>query len=218
MFTRTNCWRAFALGVVFVLSLMITPVSQAQDKAHANETKLKTTQITSIEWEETTIKDAIAELKRKTGLNFVIDKDVDGDETVSLELSGVNAKQVLDIMLKQKELARLHKDGVIWIVEEDDKNKKAKLTTRLYDIRDITMPIRDFKGPNVKTGEVDDADDGNDRDIETTDDIIELVEDSVEPDLWGNDGYAIVAFKGQLIVTASTEVHGKVSNLLALLR
>jgi hypothetical protein len=101
----------------------------------------------------------------------------------------------------------------------DEKPAAAKVVTyaKVYDVREITMPIRDFPAPEIGLGKAKDAQPKNDdKDKGTSiDDLIETIESTVDPDVWGQTGFSISKFKGQLVISASREVHRKIRALLA---
>lgn len=103
------------------------------------------------------------------------------------------------------------------LAEEKPAAAKPVTYSKVYDVREITMPIRDFPAPEIGLGKAKDPqpkDEGKDKGT-TIDDLIETIEATVEPDVWGRNGFSISKFKGTLVISASREVHRKVRALLA---
>lgn len=93
---------------------------------------------------------------------------------------------------------------------------KAETYAKVYDVRDITMPIQDFPAPEIGLGKREAAKPAEEKEAPpTTDDLIDTIEATVEPDVWGTKGFSIKKFKGTLIISASAEVHRKIRALLA---
>jgi len=94
----------------------------------------------------------------------------------------------------------------------------------IHDVRDITAQLRHFAGPTLEL-QGDSLNGPQFRysteeplDSPDIDDLVDLIEQSVATDLWGTDGFSITGFNGQLVVSATPEVHAKVRNLLNQLR
>lgn len=212
-----------------LLSLMlIAPVFAGDDKDEATyrkiESQLESTTIDVLAYEEADCTEVVKDIARKARVTIAFDKkaldEVDEDDRkITLELAEIKAMNALNIVLDQIGLFKQYKNGILYITTQE---KAAGSTiTKTYDVRDITVKINDFPAPRLRLKGNDDDTGGaiieipRDDEVET-DDIVEMIEESVEAD-WGGTATVIVA-QGQLIVRAPREVHKDVAELLDQLR
>ncbi|MHC4093961.1 MAG: hypothetical protein ACYSVY_27425, partial [Planctomycetota bacterium] len=164
---------------------------------------------------------------------------IDAESPVTLRLSNTTVGKVLAEVLDQvSETDTLLFRGIgntVKISTRSDFNRK--LYVRVYDVSDILLKVPDFTdAPSIDLTESsggggggrggggggdesifgdddDDDDEEDDEDIEQRiQDLIELIENTVEPETWlvnGGRG-TIVAFAKMLVVRASIEVHEKI--------
>jgi hypothetical protein len=123
-------------------------------------------------------------------------------------------------VLDQVKLKKSYKNGVLYLTTEEKAQESTIIKT--YDVRDITVKINDFPAPRIRLKAADDSGGGpiievpDEKPEVDTDDIVELIEDSVKAD-WGGKA-TVKVVKGNLIVTAPRNVHKEVATLLAQLR
>ncbi|NUQ35843.1 MAG: hypothetical protein HUU29_12995 [Planctomycetaceae bacterium] len=214
------------LGVaLFALASPLVAANDETDAAKA-ETKLDAKILDSFSCKDTPLTDALTTIAKEAGVSIIVDsKNVDAkDKTVTIELVSISAKNALAHVLNQAGLVRRFKNGVIVVTTKEAAEANPVLVTKTYDVRDITAVIRDFKGPKVELkGEDDklkdpDDDDDDEKEVQTIDDLMDLIKETVEPKTWGNNGHAMAKFKGNLVVTTTTETQKKVAALLEQLR
>ncbi|MCB9934768.1 MAG: hypothetical protein H6840_03665 [Planctomycetes bacterium] len=223
----TRMFRLSAL--VLLLGFVSAPLFAGDDKDEATyrkiESQLESTTIDSLAYEEADVTEVVKDIAKKARITIVIDskalEDVDEDDRViTLELAEVKASNALNIVLDQIKLVKMYKNGVLYITNAE--KAQGAVTTKVYDVRDITVKIVDFPAPKLRLRAADDSgggpiiDYGDEPDDPTVDDIVEMVEESVEADWGGAASVSIV--KGQLVVRASREVHKDVADLLDQLR
>jgi beta-lactamase regulating signal transducer with metallopeptidase domain len=109
-------------------------------------------------------------------------------------------------------------DGVVTITTDEDLNKNT--LTKVYDIRDLTIEIPEWAPagevaarpkpqPSTQPGPT------------LTEQIISLIQETVVPDAWRDAGGTVGAIRelsGQLIITATPQMHEDICKLLAMLR
>lgn len=187
------------------------------------EAKLDSTVVPTIAYDEVDVTEVIKDFSKKGSITIVIDKKaLEGvsasDRKISLELADVKLGNALNIVLDQIGLVKSYKNGVLYITSKE--KAQGVVSTKTYDVRDITMKITDFPTPEIKLKAQDENRGPNfdvpKEDPPTTDDIVEMIEGSVTAD-WGNTAKIKVA-QGQLIITAPREVHKSVADLLDQLR
>ncbi len=187
------------------------------------EAKLDATVVPTVAYDEVDVTEVIKDFAKKGSITIVIDKKaLEGvsadDRKITLELADVKLGNALNIVIDQIGLVKSYKNGILYITTKE--KAQGTVSTKTYDVRDITMRITDFPTPEIKLKAQDEASGPDiivpDEDPPTTDDIIEMIEGAVTAD-WGNTAKITVA-QGQLIITAPREVHKSVANLLDQLR
>jgi hypothetical protein len=212
-----------------LLSLaLIAPVFAGDEKDEATyrkiESQLESTTIDTLAYEDADVTEVIKDIAKKARVTIVIDKVAlegvsEDDRKITLELAEIKAMNALDIVVDQIGLFKQYKNGILYITTEE---KAAEATvTKTYDVRDITVKINDFPAPKLRLKGNDDEAGGpiieyeDETDVET-DDIVEMIEETVEAD-WGGTATVTVS-QGQLIVLATRKVHKDVADLLDQLR
>jgi hypothetical protein len=222
--------RLFSLfSLVLLLGFVSTPLLAGEDKDEATyrkiESQLDSTRLDKLAYEEADVTEVVKDIARKARITIVIDKkaleDVsEEDRLITLELADVKAGNALNIVLDQIQLVKMYKNGVLYITSKE--KAEGVVITKVYDVRDITVKINDFPAPRLRLKAADDSDGGpiidygEEPDDPTTEDVIEMIEESVDADWGGTASVSIV--KGQLIVRAPRAVHKDVANLLDQLR
>lgn len=223
----TRMFRLFAL--ILLLGFVSAPLFAGDDKDEATyrkiESQLESTTIDSLACEEADVTEVVKDIARKARITIVIDKkaleDVsEDDRLITLELAAVKAGNALNIVLDQIQMVKMYKNGVLYITNKE--KAEGVVSTKVYDVRDITVKINDFPAPRLRLKSANDdssgpiIDYGAEPDDPTTEDIIEMIEESVDADWGGTASVSIV--KGQLIVRAPRDVHKDVADLLDQLR
>jgi hypothetical protein len=187
------------------------------------EAKLDATVVPTIAYDEVDVTEVIKDFAKKGSITIVIDKKAlesvsADDRKITLELADIKLGNALNIVIDQIGLVKSYKNGILYITTQE--KAQGIVSTKTYDVRDITMRITDFPTPEIKLKAQDEGQgpqfDTPKEDPPTTDDIIEMIEGAVTAD-WGNTAQITVA-QGQLIITAPREVHKSVANLLDQLR
>ncbi|MEE9311169.1 MAG: hypothetical protein V3V10_02030, partial [Planctomycetota bacterium] len=157
-------------------------------------------------------------------INIVIDKEAlegidEDDRAVTIELNDIKAMNALKIVLDGVDLKQSFRFGVIYVTTEEDAVAVTSLKT--YDVRDITVVIRDFPAPKLRLRGPDDEV-GIDLDVfdedkhVDTDEIVEIIEETIDAD-WGGTSSITLAM-GQLIIRTTRATHQEIAILLAELR
>ncbi|MCA8919647.1 MAG: hypothetical protein KDB32_11255 [Planctomycetes bacterium] len=215
-------------SLALLAAVMAFPLIAGDAKDEATyrkiEAQLDSTTIDILAYEEADVTEVVKDIAKRARITIVFDKKAlegvdEDDRVITLELADVKAGNALNIVIDQIGLFKSYKNGVLYITTED----KAKLSTvtKLYDVRDITAKIQDFPAPELRLRPADDQSRGPmiefpEEDDPTTDDVVEMIEDSIDAD-WGDTANVSIV-KGQLIVRAPRDVQTEVATLLDQLR
>ncbi|MFP4140672.1 MAG: hypothetical protein ACLFVY_08920 [Phycisphaerae bacterium] len=210
--------------------------------------------IRNVDFSGIALENVINFLRDVTGANIVPNWEVlDGQnitrktEVTAEKLAEVTGQTLLEIVLEnvggtQVQLGYVIEDGIVKISTSDALRTKVK--TRVYDIRDLIVPIPDFEGPSMDITDVGDdgdddrggggdddtlfGDDDDDDDVsgegltrtEMIEEIISMIEEKAPVDSWVDQGGpgSIREFGGQLVVTQTPEVHDQILELIGMLR
>jgi type II secretory pathway component GspD/PulD (secretin) len=187
------------------------------------EAQLESTVVPVLSYEEVDIAEVVKDIAKKANVSIIVDKKAlegldAGDRKITLELNQIKASNALNIVLDQVKLKKSYKNGVLYITTEAKADEDT--TSKVYDVRDITVKITDFPAPRLKLKGEDESGSivefPQEKGEVDTDDIVELIEESVKADWGGKASVTIV--KGNLIVRATRAVHKEVSSLLRQLR
>jgi Flp pilus assembly secretin CpaC len=173
-------------------------------------------------------KDVVTSIRARTGINIVVDPEVmteKGEELVALSLREHNLGETIKIILSNLKLAYVLEDEVMKITTEE-KSLGAPLP-RVYEVRDLTMMLPDFKAPNLnlRPGAVGDtairAIWGEDLDrVQDTDigRLSDLIRENCGPNTWEREGHSLTPSGGQLVISTTPAVHKQIDSFLDNLR
>jgi general secretion pathway protein D len=178
---------------------------------------------------ESTMGDAISYIRTLSGLNITVDPEIDLEEnTVNLSIRDVKLGEALDLILEHTGFAYTFKENTLFITTPD--NAFGDKMFDVYNITDLLNKVKDFPGPQIRVSSTDDEDEGagnpfsfgDDEDDEeplTGEDLAELIIESTGgEDVWDESGSEIVPSSGQLLITATRELHLATASFLENLR
>lgn len=215
---------AIACVLFFVASPLFAQRASDEVAYQRIETQLDATRFETFMYEDADVTDVVKDIARRCRITIVFERKTlealsDDDRKITLELADIKAANALNILLNQLALKRYFRDGILYIGTQE---KAAETTfTRTYDVRDVTNKIRDFPAPKLRLRGNEDG--GRvqirlpeERNEVDTDDIVEIIEDTVDADWGGNASIQVI--KGVLVVTATRETHKEVRALIRQLR
>lgn len=223
--------RLFAALLVLLIATPLVAQRVVKDAA-ANEeatyrkieAQLEATKLDTLAYEDADITEVVKDIAKKCRVTIVFDKKAleevsQDDRKITVELADIKAGNALNIVIDQVGLHKAYKNGVLYITTKE--KAESSTLTKTYDVRDITAKISDFPAPKLRLKAADDSSSGPiveypKEDEPTVDDIVEMIEESVDAD-WGGAASIKIA-QGQLIVNASRKVHKEVADLLSQLR
>lgn len=184
--------------------------------------------IMSVDFKEAPFDDVVSFFRASTGLNVVVDPAIfesvpREDFTVTMNVSDLPAGDILDLILRFKNISRAFRYGVLYITTVE--KAAGKPFMRMYDVRDLNVPLKDFPGVDIElksdsAGAMTPVFIEEEEQVKhyATDEIVDLLRESCGEGTWDTDGCRITIFKGVLIVVQTEGVHVEISKLLAQLR
>jgi beta-lactamase regulating signal transducer with metallopeptidase domain len=145
------------------------------------------------------------------------------EATVSARLRMIPFRKALTVILDSiagggtTKLGFVVDEGVITISTDDDLPRDT--LTRVYDLRDLVTPIPnfDFDADPAKEGDKAKGDAPGTTRAQAAEELMRLIRETVEPDRWGK--FAQMRDRqGQLVVTATKEMHQSIAQLVEQLR
>jgi hypothetical protein len=213
-----NVMQKFLALLLLGLVLGLSPtVVQADGELSRAETRLSTTVMPAVAWENVPLRDVVRQIAREARVSILTDnRHIDANKSVTLEVANLSSLNVLELVLLHTGYVRQMRNGVIWVTSKERAEANPRTMSRTYDVRDITMPIQDFPAPEMGLGERIPAGRPPVREEPTSiDDLIDLIQNQVTPDKWETNGFSIRQFKGTLIISATAEAHRAIRRLLA---
>ncbi|HZE98342.1 MAG TPA: hypothetical protein VE981_15025 [Planctomycetota bacterium] len=193
--------------------------------------KLNTMRVT-VNFENSTMEEAISYLRDYSGLNIIVDAEVYKNQSedqlkVTLKVKDLLLKSVLKLMLNSRELTAMYKEGVVLVVPKGKVDKAV--TLQLYDVRDLLVKIQDFAGPKVELVSPSKGGGGpltgatfsleEPRSTITEEFITEMVKQNTGDKSWDeNPNASINLTNGVMVVSQSKRVHEEIKRFINLLR
>ncbi|MFH1022552.1 MAG: hypothetical protein V1809_04130 [Planctomycetota bacterium] len=174
--------------------------------------------------------EAVVDFFRDTKkLNIVVDPEAAAkvNQTIKLSAANISVEQAFKWLMKFTDLDYRLKDGVVYIA---DKSKTLDAPNqRFYDIRDLTVKLSDYAGPdiNLSAGGGGGAAGGNlfgnepaaETAAPTGDEIKDMVKNLVARESWEqNPNFSIEYRNGQLVVNQTPEVQRQIQDFLSAMR
>jgi hypothetical protein len=222
---------AAILGLLGLPALAQEGTNETDPRKQEVVSKLNTMRVT-VNFENTTLEEAIGFLRDFSGLNIIVDAEVYKNQSedqlkVTLKVKDLLLKSVLKLMLNSRELTAMYKEGVVLVVP---KNKIDKaVTLQLYDVRDLLVKIQDFAGPKVELVSPSKGGGGpltgatftleEPRSTITEEFITEMVKQNTGDKSWDeNPNASINLTNGVMVVSQSKRVHEEIKRFINLLR
>jgi hypothetical protein len=140
---------------------------------------------------------------------------------VTLKLREVTLKRLAELVA-QFTKTTLHFDkGILQFTTKEA--ARGKPVMRIYQIAEITQPLRNFPGPDINLrSSGTDFEDEPESEVESSfgsaDSIVDMIQRMVEPESWEDDRTSIAAYTGKLVVKTYPDVHRKIARFLNELR
>jgi type II secretory pathway component GspD/PulD (secretin) len=197
--------------------------------------KLDTIKIT-MDFDNLPLRSVIQYIEDQSQINIVMDKTVEPDAPVTLNVRDMTLGKALDWILKLTEQRYYHemRDEALYI----SSSPKSEIYMKLYPVYDLTHSPRDYNGPQVDTtlevgeggedgdlgeGLFGDDDDDDDEELDEEDGtIIENITKHIAPESWESEENAgkisINMWQDNLLVLQTASVHAQIADYLNNLR
>lgn len=197
--------------------LACTALAQDADDERIRR-KLRTIVVT-LDLTDTPLAEFAQQVASWTGENVVVTGVEEGSvEPITIKLSGVSLESLARLVLEPKGLVIRVEEGVVHIRKIVD----DPLVLELYDVRDLTAPLRNFPGVDISlsgtqlgidTTVSEAGEDNQGLPIET---LMELIQAHVDKDGW--DNASISSTGGILVVRQTPTKQAAVSRFIGRLR
>ncbi len=188
-----------------------------------------------VEFDNVSLRNVVQFLRDVTAANIFVNWNalqkvgVTPETPVSLKLGRVSVAQLLTLSLKAagEDVTYYVEGNVITITTKAAANDN--MVTIIYPVDDLVMVIPNFKGPNIDPSANAtsgggggnsalsnlDTDDDDEQELtreERMEELVELITELVEPEVWAvNGGKARIRFfRGSLVITAPRYVHAQI--------
>lgn len=198
---------------------------------------LKNTSI-SVDLNNATLGSLVEVVRAHLGRNFIVSSDVWKEHSeeqlrFTLTMKEVSVQSLLKVTLRPRGLTVTVREGILVVVPIS--SVAERLTTRIYDVRDLTLPLEHFTPMAVKWG-IQDTGDGTDGAIFTSlfaqagqdtgeartaslDMLVQLVQTHTGTGTWAqNPRTTLSEVNGMLVITQTDKVHREIEGLLNGLR
>lgn len=181
-------------------------------------------------FDDVLLEEIVPNLATYTKVNFVVSRavrdDVDEDvKTIRLAMKeALPVDRILSIMedLTGGEVRFVIRHGAVNVVTAEEADTDS--ITRQYEVRDIVRPVKDFplQEYNLSPSGGIDADDEELPETEATilteDELLTIIQESIEPDSWDGETHSANIENGTLIVHHSPAVQAEIAQMLEDLR
>ena len=175
---------------------------------------------------ETPLADVAAFLGSQADVTMVVDSEAVRDErpTITLRVRDMRADQALNWITKLAGLRYRIVDEAVFITKPERLSEKPVI--RAYDVTDLTIDVRDFRGQQAPQQKPTVAADyfGTDKEESRPEKLVREVQKAIRPGTWseadksgeadGRQPYTIQYRNGRIVVVHTPEVHEQVEHLL----
>ncbi|MBN1808183.1 MAG: hypothetical protein JW909_03880 [Planctomycetes bacterium] len=206
-------------------------IDEQGQEAWAQDIKRKLDKRVSFEFVQTPLSEAVQFLQNLTKVNMILDPlalDEVGDSPITLRVAQMKLELALDWILRLAGLNYMLKDNAIFISKPE--NLTTDVSMKIYDVRDLTMKVQYFSGPDFALDLGTTAFGGGglggigvvtpeDEDLVTAESLSDMIMNRINPESWSPDlGTSIELSGGKLIVMQRPEIHRMIDKLLSSLR
>ncbi len=184
--------------------------------------KLRQTRV-RVMWKERRLEDALGDLRRMTGINLVILRsrvEDQLDRELSLNLRGLPAGTVLNLLADVTGVAFQHRHGVIVVTSKEDAQRRA-LVLGVFDIADVLYVPKDFPGPKIGlngSGSGDELEEEEEQpEQRDPEEILSLIRSVTGEKAWEGEGTSLEIHGRKLFVRHTPAMHRRIARILRLL-
>lgn len=208
--------------------------TQTEEEAWVREIRRKLQERVSFEFVETPLSEAVQFLQNLTKVNMILDPQAIeeiGDVPITLRVTRMSLDLALGWILRLAGLQYALKDNAVFISRPE--NLAGDVQLKIYDVRDLTMKIQHFSGPDfaIEVGGSGGMGGGGTatsmitmimeegEETVTAASLADMIMARVKPEEWSPElGTSIEESGGKLVVMQRPEVHRLIDKLLSSLR
>ena len=206
--------------------------AQKDDPEWTKVIKQKMESLVTIHLPDNTLKVALERMQEQTGINFIIDQPLVAElseaRITEFHINSTRCSAVLELLLndvptKSGPLLYQFIDGAVLVTSRENLNLFKRPDQVVYDVTDLVTSFGEIgleANDTLKSGKpVSAAEASSKSQPLTTDTLIDLIKDSIEPESWQAEGVTLSKYAdGKLLVSHSTQIHMKIRELLDMFR
>ncbi len=224
------------LDVISTRQRGVAPEVEQEPEEIQRIKRILETRTVTLSFNDTDLAGVLSFLQDITGLNIVIDPNIDAEVTLTLRLKDIVMKNALQLIMDQTGYMYIFKENTIFVTEKGAIPGEGIL--EIYNISDILAKIPNFVGPDIKVYDpeeqggggggglgggisFDDDEEEDEGEPLDPDSLIELIKAATGEDNWPEEagGFGTISHhRGQLIVINTRDIHKKVAAILDNLR
>ncbi|MFT7619654.1 MAG: hypothetical protein ACI97A_003310 [Planctomycetota bacterium] len=216
----------------FLIASAITTPAQVLDSLHFKNSreselykqtlaKLENTPF-NIDWKEISLRDAVADMRRQTRINFVVTRNADESDfdDVTLKLRNVSGRLVLQFLKEHGKVVFQFRHGAIFVTSTEDAIKRGAVL-RFYSVHDLLYVAPDFPAPRIGINPLPPGEDAFEdvipQEPHDPDRIIEIIKMATGADNWEFESTSIQIHRGRMIVRHTPLMQRRVRYMVAAL-
>ncbi len=225
--------RVIFLGIVFIFSawcpsapaqvLDTLPFKNSREKRlyRVCVNRLKHTDL-NIDWKDISFRNAIADLRRQTRLNFIVTREADEKEieNLTLRLRNVSGRLLLHFLSESGDVVFQFRRGAVFVTSKSDAIKRASVL-QFYSVHDLLYVPPDFPAPRIGINPLPpgerEQEEVEERDGHDPERIIEIIKMATGESNWEYGFTSIQIHKGRMIVRHTPAMQRRVRNMIAAL-
>ncbi len=205
-------------------------VADALEDSEAVRSLKNKLSVETVNWtfEDLTLTEVITYIRDTQAVNIYASRlamEEKGEETINFSVRELNFGDALKTALQPLELTYTFRNNSIVVVGVTEAS--GQIIPRVYEVRDLTIQLPDFRPPNLtlRPGPAGEAsaiavfgEEGEPVRETEPEQLIDLVRDNVKPLSWDIEGRTLDLSAGQLVAVTTPEIHREIDHFLEDLR
>ena len=206
--------------------------AQKDDPEWTKVIKQKMEALVTIHLPDNTLKVALERMQEQTGINFIIDQPLVAElseaRITEFHINSTRCSAVLELLLndiptKSGPLVYQFIDGAVLVSSRENQNVFKRPDQVVYDVTDLVTSFGEValsENDTLKSGKPVSGGEATSKSQPlTTDTLIDLIKDSIEPQSWQAEGVTLSKYAdGKLLVSHSSQIHLQIRDLLDMFR
>jgi Flp pilus assembly secretin CpaC len=206
---------------------------ESEDPEWTKLIRQKMESLVTIHLPDDTLKVALDRMQEQTGVNFIIDQalaaELSESRITEFHINSTRCSAVLELLLSGlptrsgSPLIYQYLDGAVFVTSKENQNLFDRPEIVIYDVTDLITPFGENSldaNDSLKSGAAVSGTDAESRSQPlSTDTLMDLIKSSIAPETWQSEGVNMAKYEeGKLLVSHSSEVLGKIAELLEMFR